>query len=937
MKRTMKTLAFVAVAAMGLTACQNDFEEQVEAKDSVVVTFVADSADTRTSVDTSGDTPLFAWGENETFAVLEQTDALAAANSVTFENKKGKAHISAEFATNEGKDSYSYVTVYPASGYVSAENISAATLTLPAEQTMVEGSYDPAADLMVSEVKTATAQPTEAQMVGFHRIAAVVKMSISNLAIGADEQIEKVEFMADGQQLAGEIVVDLENPATFTPGAGSNFVSVATTASDLVYFTVLPTILAEGDTYSVAVVTNKYLYIKQGTIPDGKSLEFQSGMVTRFGVNMADALPGAKWVLVRDASTLKQNDVVTIAAKNYNYVIGKPSSSVYPLASQTEAIKVGNYLYHNPADATADHMLQSYTLMKRDENRNAFDFYNGVDFEGDANKGFAWANGSNNTPKLQSFCDKNTLFDVSIAADGVATITASEISGSYKYWRYYHNKTYATSRKFDLTSSPITADANKILLYKLEGAVGSIPTVAANVTVPDSDESVVIAEEGATTATAISDVVFNYVGDWTITPTAADAWLNVAYDATNNCLTYTAEPNTGAKRETTVTITATLEGKEPLTWSFKVIQKGAPQEISIAEFVKLEKDENSTYRITGRITEMTTSSSGTFKLTDGTNVATVTYLYTDGGVKVSGNQDINVAVGDVMTVTTVPVGSGKGGNSTHYSTYKGHYGFKTTLGAAADYTGGAVTIEVETYSNGSIVVPEAVEATMETNDFAELSYSGGDTATVTFTSENTTTEAREAVVTFTYGQASDTVIAQQGINPANKLGYELVTDASTLAVGDEVIIVAKNSDKALACPTKDSDTKLPSADIEKTGNVVYDVEEAGVQVLTLGEGASDGTMALELIFKEVGYRLQYSSGLKMRNMNTYPTVNAASSWTIDINKETGEATIVNSSKDYHIKFNSATSSLTFTCYLSTATNATKKENAICIYKKQVKK
>ena len=32
MKRTMKTWALVAVAAMGLTACQNDFEEQVEGK-----------------------------------------------------------------------------------------------------------------------------------------------------------------------------------------------------------------------------------------------------------------------------------------------------------------------------------------------------------------------------------------------------------------------------------------------------------------------------------------------------------------------------------------------------------------------------------------------------------------------------------------------------------------------------------------------------------------------------------------------------------------------------------------------------------------------------------------------------------------------------------------------------------------------------------------
>lgn len=108
----MKTWALVAVAAMGLTACQNDFEEQVEAKDSVVVTFVADSADTRTSVDTSGDTPVFTWDEVENFYVLEQTaDTFEAVNTDQFELNKGKAYITAEFAANPGKDSYAYVTV----------------------------------------------------------------------------------------------------------------------------------------------------------------------------------------------------------------------------------------------------------------------------------------------------------------------------------------------------------------------------------------------------------------------------------------------------------------------------------------------------------------------------------------------------------------------------------------------------------------------------------------------------------------------------------------------------------------------------------------------------------------------------------------------------------------------------------------------------------
>ena len=516
----------------------------------------------------------------------------------------------------------------------------------------------------------------------------------------------------------------------------------------------------------------------------------------------------------------------------------------------------------------------------------------------------------------------NTSFAITIDAEsGDATVKNTE--GDYKdcMIRYYNSSKYFYSG---------TSANQAICIYKHGGVTGEIPTVPANVTVPDSDEPVVIAEEDAAEATAISEVVFNYVGDWTITPSTEAQWLNVAYDAAKNRLTYTAEANTGAKREAVVTITASLEGKEDLTWTFNVLQKGAPEEITIAEFMTKGKDENVAYKITGRITEMTSSSSGTFKLTDGTNVATVTYLYTDGGDKVYGDDSIGLEVGDVVTVTTVVTSTtkGKGGSSTYHSIYKGHYGLKASAGVAVEYTGGTTAIEVTTKSNGSIVLPEAVTAVMSENDFAELSYNGGDQATVTFASENTSSEAREAEVTFTYGMTSVVVTVQQGINPANKIGYELVIDASTLAVGDEVIIVALNADKAIACPTSTSATSFPAAAISKTGNVIYDVEEAGVQVFTLSAGVSEGTMAFDFTYKDTGYRLYYSSGLKMRA--TSYAVNAATSWTIDINAADGDATITSTRL---IKFNS-TGGTTFTAYATTNANATKAENAVAIYKKQ---
>ena len=923
MKKFFRSVMLVAVAAMGFVACQNEFDEpnvNQPVADGVVVTFVADEPATRTAVDTSSDeAPVFSWSDNESFAVLEHTDALAVGSNVTFEKVDGKANITAIFAKNEGKSEYKYVTVYPASGYVSAESIASATLALPANQTMASGSYDPNADLMVSKVVTAAAQPNEAQQVEFTRLVAVVKMTLKNFNLEAGDEVEKVVFMADGKALAGTITADLNAPHEFAVAEGVSSVSVATTARDYIYFNVLPTVLEAGDSYTVIVITNKRLYVKQGSVPAESTLTLEAGMVNRFSVNMVGVMPSEKWTLVRDASTLKQGDIVTIAAKDYDKAISK---KLYNNASETstsakrgvvDVSKLDNFLI-------AGNDVQPFTLVTGTVD-DTFSLYD------EERAKFLVSTTTGSTYLInQEYCNENTSFNISIdSATAEATIKNTEGAYATNLLRYNSNGYFVSNQN---NSTVYKA----ICVYKIEGAVGTIPTIDANITVPDADESVVIAEEGATEPTAISteQVTFNYVGEWTISVEAEAEWLSVAYDAANNCLTYTAEANTGAKRETQVTITASMEGKESLTWSFKVVQKGAPQEISIADLRGKSKDTNTVYKVTGQVTSIPSSATGAWVIEDENgNQAKIAYLKTDAGGDAKDNVDIKV--GDVMCVTTVVTGTNgtyNCGSSTYPSIYKGHYGLKTTLGLAADYTGGSVNINVETYSNGIITTPEAVTATMAESDFAELSYSGGDTATVNFTSENTTTDAREAEVTFTYGLISVTVVAQQGVNPANKVGYELVTDASTLAVGDEVIIVAKNSDKALACPTKTNDTKFPSADIEKTGNVIYDAEDAGVQVFNVVNGDSEDTISFEFTYKDTTYYPYYSSGLKMRT-----SINAAASWTIEIN-EGGEATIstISSSKDYLMKYNSATSA--FTCYLSTATNATKAENAIAIYKKQ---
>ena len=919
----MKTWALVAVAAMGLTACQNDFEEQVEAKDSVVVTFVADSADTRTSVNTEGDTPLFAWGESESFKVLEQTDALAEATSVTFEKVDGKAHISATFDANEGKDEYKYVTVYPESGYVSAESISAATLTLPAEQTMVDGSYDPNADLMVSEVKTVTAQPTEAQMVGFHRIAAVVKMSISNLAIGAGEQIEKVEFTANGKQLAGQIVVDLNDPATIISGAGSSSVSVATTASDVVYFTVLPTTLEAGDTYSVAVVTNKYLYIKQGTIPEGKSLAFESGKVTRFGVNMADVEAIDKWTLVRDASTLKEGDVVAIVAKDYDKAL---STKLHSNASETstsakrglaDVVKMGNFL-------KGGEDLQQLTLMTGIAD-GTFSFYD------KARGKFLVSTTTSSTYLInQVYCDVNTSFKITIDnATTAATITNTEGVYAGNLLRYNTNGYFVSNQN----TSSVYKD---VCIYRLEGAEGEVPVVAAVVTVPAADKPIVIAEEGATEATAIDAVVFNYVGDWNIEVNDNAEWLSFAYDAEKNKLYYTAELNTGAKRDAVATITASMEGQESLTWTFNVVQKSAPQEITIEEFLTKKQDYNTTYKLTGKLVTIPASVNDAFVLEDENGKqAQIKYLKLSDG-KTQALNNVDLKVGDIVTVTTVvtsSTASSGGGNSSYPSIYKGHYRLTATADKSlVGYEGDTANITVAVEQSGNISLPEdgVIKGAMaEAYDFVTFNYTD-DATTATATFAENTGSSRNAVFNFTYGLASVSVSIGQQNHPSVKVGWFLVTDLSELAAGDKVIIAGKNPDETLDYAikkyTSSSASSTSGIAITLQGNAISSVE--GVEQFTLENGLNDypGTWA----FKCDSYsRYIYpnSSSIKIKS-----DLDKNGCWAIEIAAD-GKVTLTSqigssSSTKNTMMMNYTTSNQTFGAY----TAATTGKGAIYIYK-----
>lgn len=912
----MKLLTVVAVAAMGLTACQTGFEEQANVNNNVTVSFVAEQ--TRTAVDTSGSAPLFSWSDNETFAVLEQTDALAQATSVTYAKVDGKAKIDAQFPINADKGEYKYIAIYPASGYTAAENISNATLALPSAQSMAEGSYDPNADLMVSWPVVTAAQPTEAQSLRFTRLVAVAKMTINNLNLTEGEVVEKVEFAADGKALAGSIAANLENPHEFTVSEGVSSIAVATNSASDVYFTTLPATLAAGDAYSVIVTTNQNTYTKDGVIPAEKSLVFEAGNVSRFSVNMADAVATEKWELVYDSTSLKQGDVVAIVAKDYDLAL---STKLYNNASETSTsakrdavavVKNGNYLIIN--DDVQRFVLVNGTV------ENTFSFYD------EARQKFLVSNNKSSRYLInQPYMDNNTSFNISIdSTNGDATV--KNIEGDYKdcMIRYYNSSKYFYSG---------TSANQAITIYRRGGVVGQIPVVAANVTVPENDEQVVIAEEGAQSATAIEDVVFNYVGDWAISATSDAQWLTLAYDKANNNLTYTAEANSGAVRTAVATITATLEGQQPLSWTFNVLQKGAPVEISIADFVTKGQDVNTTYKLTGILAEIPSSTSGKFKIEDENgNQVQVQYFKTEAGSYVKGN--IDVKVGDVISLTTVvaTTTAGLGGNSSNPSIYKGHYSIAATASGSVEYQGGDVTISVEVVKNGHINAPTTIssaEVATDSNPISAYNFTdngnGTATAVVSF-SENTTGGSRKAELTFSAGSplaVSTTVTVMQDVNPALKKGWFLVTDVNDLKAGDKIIIAATGLDYAISIETNTNNRK--SKPITKVGsaleNVSTDIQQYTLEVDQNNLYSFKGTLGTD------ADKYIYAASSSSNYMKVYSTLDDNGKFAVAIASD-GAATIIaqGTNTRNHMQYNNkSTSSPAFYCTDGSF-------GAVCLYK-----
>lgn len=307
MKNLFTRLMLVAVAAMGFVACQEGYEDVTitpEAKE-IVMTFVAEAPDTRTSVTIDENVAKYSWSVDEDgnltdrVLFLQTQDANDKVNSKYSDSEEssiseGVATFVTKFTEVTGASVFNYAAIFPAQNF-SGDALTSIGVKLPATQTLTENNYDPNADLMMSKlIEGVAAKDGHGGNLQFSRLAAIGRMNLKGIAAG--ETINKVVITFENEVVNGDVTIDFEGATASYAENGSNTITLqngsltALAGGTPIFFTCFPG--EYSGAYSVEVTTDKATYSTDSdkSIAEDKALAFTAGNVTRFNLTVGNCV-----------------------------------------------------------------------------------------------------------------------------------------------------------------------------------------------------------------------------------------------------------------------------------------------------------------------------------------------------------------------------------------------------------------------------------------------------------------------------------------------------------------------------------------------------------------------------------------------------------------------------------------------------------------------
>ena len=833
MKSLFKSLMLVAVAAMGFTACQKGSDEVV-VLDDVKMTINAAVESNRTVIDEAN--KRVNWSAGDALKVIENSTTYSTTSAINIATD-GTAQFTVSFPANTATE-FTYNAIYPASQVFEDENVDATRVKVLVKdaQSATATSFDPLADILVSKHIETTAQPTTLDM-QFKRLVALGKLTLTNLP--ASSTISKVTFTAGKEDvLAGRNYVNTVTGAVSEYGyhGKTNAISVsydeAVASTTPIYFACNPFDMAEGEVFKVEVICSDATYTREVTIPAGRSLTFVEGDLNTFSVDMASAtkeenfvFPDGEYVIIS----------VNTAGTVYSAMTSVDSGASTKRFSSTTVEYDGVATVFTTDDETLIWNIKGidggYTIQDKD------------------GKYLSWSSG--NSAKVQGgsftldIVPVDNTAQYNVTCDGGARILAKNSSNPYFAF-------YPGSQDKNLFLVPVGEVTDPY--FEVEGLKDSYKVGV------EGDEM------------WFGD--FNKFNGLTSTITASTDVDWITIEDRGEEFTITIAANSGAFRKGAITFSA--EGAPDVTTTIK--QVGTSSKITVADFLDL-KDTTIEFELSGNITRVVDTSYGNFDLTDATGTVYVYGLLTPSGEKQKQWSAAGLKEGDYITIKGV-YNVYNNSPQVKNAIYVSHSAIsvdKSEISFEADGGSESVTVTL-------VNVEEQIEATCDNSHF-QITKSGN---TVTVTApKNETEDYIVGVLTISAGPVKALINLSQ-LMPStgdSEPTWTLVTDVTTLAEGDQIIIAAKNAAVAMST-TQNGNNRGQTAITKVDDNNILATPSSSVQILTLKAGINANTWAF---YTGSGY-LYAAGGTKNNYLRTQTTLSADGSWNISITSA-GVATV----------------------------------------------
>lgn len=900
MKRIISNVMLVAAAATAFFSCQKQEVVVPETEQVSCLTFTSEKpafAD-ETKTEWTGETIQWSEGDKIRIAytcddVWQNADGTATASeedgyktakfyaSTELDEASGVAQfdVPGKFVGNaEGE--YVFYGIYPSSlvGSSDMKNAPSFNVILPSVQTPLADSFDPESDVMVAQSDVYAGMPEEAVSLKWNRKVAHAYITLKEVnGISAEEQVISVKITAQetanmvGMQkydmTTGEFIQHEDNAAANVLEINGANLSVEN-GNVVFWASFLP---CTWESFTVELNTDKATYTRTvGTC----NLEFKQNARNTLAIKM------------QDAEVAERVEEVTATLTFDNKSKRTEFTDAKQVWKENDII-----LTNNKANSTNN--VADYAQPAR--------FYKGSSVEvktlGSITKIVFDCNSDAYATALKTSIGTVTGTVVSVSSDKV-TVTFSSPLADFKVAKL---------------SDQVRMDAVTVT-YQTAGGSSENPDVTPELNVTETTlqiDYVKSSEVVSVSTKNLYDIEANAFADDECTSDCD--WL--AAEWTPEGISYTVTENTSNElRKGYIQITGLdLENNE---YSEVITVSQATSnvaELTIKEFKAKDVHPYMWYQLTGVMSNIAEANAfGNFDLTDGTETV---YVYGLTATKKTANDksfnSLGLRNGDELTL----IGT------------RAEYNSKVQVGGPAYYVDHVAAPYIEVTpttinvnhddTEARFTVDSNVEWEVVSEDVNDWDIADDGTVTVYFSENESEDEVQyEVTIKSELGEVVVTIV-QAGDSVVVVKAWTLVTDASTLKAGDQIIIVAKDYNYAISTDQKSNNRG--QAAVTKSGSTINE-PGATVQKLTLEAGKSSGTFAFN-----TGSGYLYAASSSKNYLKTEKTMSANSSWSITI-ATNGTATVKATGSNTRNVMQYNQSSSLFACYSSAS------QKAIAIYR-----